>query len=242
MKTELEIQKDTVKWLRECYIYSEPRIEKNDIANHCGVTKQAVSRWFKTGKVSKQNLRGIANLFNKPLPIFLIDDGFDPRDITAFVNARLTHEPVEIKGNGDGINGGCTHVPLPVYRETQIEANMTEITIDQERKIMIPVEALGAIKNVDLAFMVELVGDSMAPVLLDGSSIAIDSSATNIVDGKIYAIDYDGMLLVRLLYRIAGGSIRMRCYNDEYSDELITKETQHKFKVLGRAFWCSMSL
>ena len=88
------------------------------------------------------------------------------------------------------------------------------------------------------AYCLIITGDSMEPVLPDGATLAIDSSRCAIRDGELYAIDHAGVLRVRVLYKMPGGGLRLRSYNDaEWPDENYTPEEARAIKVLGRVFW-----
>lgn len=81
-------------------------------------------------------------------------------------------------------------------------------------------------------------GNSMEPILPDGSTVGVDRGATNIVDGKVYALKDDGMLRVKTLYRLPGGMVRLRSYNrEEYSDE---DRALDSIEIIGRVFWSSV--
>ena len=70
------------------------------------------------------------------------------------------------------------------------------------------------------AACVTVSGNSMEPVLPDGSTVGVDTSARTIKDGDMYAFDHDGQLRVKLLYRLPGGGLRIRSFNsDEHPDE-----------------------
>lgn len=45
-----------------------------DLANHCGVTIQAVHGWFKYGRISEKHLKMVARLFRRPLEWYLTDE------------------------------------------------------------------------------------------------------------------------------------------------------------------------
>lgn len=95
------------------------------------------------------------------------------------------------------------------------------------------------------AVCVSVLGNSMEPVMPDGSTVAIDMAKTDVIDGKIYAIDHDGHLRVKVLYRLRQGGIRLRSYNHaEHPDEEYTFEDliENKLVVLGKAFWYSVIL
>lgn len=92
------------------------------------------------------------------------------------------------------------------------------------------------------AVCVTVSGNSMEPVLPDGSTVGVDRGTTSITDGKMYAIDHGGQLRVKTLYRLPGGGIRMRSFNrDEHPDEEYTVQDmlQKEIAVLGRVFWSS---
>lgn len=77
---------------------------------------------------------------------------------------------------------------------------------------------------------------------MNGATIGVDRSATRILDGEIYALEHDGMLRVKYLYRLPAGGMRLRSFNttehpdEEYSAEQI--ETQ-QIRILGWVFWWS---
>ena len=57
---------------------------------------------------------------------------------------------------------------------------------------------------------------------MDGSTIGVDTATTHITDGEIYALEHDGMLRVKFVYRLPGGGIRLRSFNrEEYPDEVL---------------------
>ncbi|MFL0806719.1 MAG: helix-turn-helix transcriptional regulator [Oceanobacter sp.] len=99
-------------------------------------------------------------------------------------------------------------------------------------------------KNVDPAnaACVTVSGNSMEPVIPEGSTIGIDTSQTTVSDGALYAIDNDGWLRIKRLYRIPGG-IRVNSYNQlEHPDETYTGENATKIRIIGRVFWYSVLL
>jgi phage repressor protein C with HTH and peptisase S24 domain len=80
----------------------------------------------------------------------------------------------------------------------------------------------------------------MEPVLPDGSTIGVDIGSTDIKDGKVYAIDHDGALRVKQLYKLPNGGLRLRSFNrDEWDDENLTPEQAQHVRIIGRMFWSS---
>ncbi|ARD17567.1 LexA family transcriptional regulator [Edwardsiella piscicida] len=89
------------------------------------------------------------------------------------------------------------------------------------------------------AVCVEVVGNSMEPVLPDGATVGVDTGYKDIKDGKMYAIDYGDLLRVKVLYALPGGRVRIRSYNHiEHADEEITLSD---IRVIGRVFWSSVT-
>lgn len=99
--------------------------------------------------------------------------------------------------------------------------------------------------SADKAYCVEVKGNAMEPVMPSGSTIAFRTTVLDIDDGKMYALAHDGQLRVRLLYRMPGGGLRLRSYNQaEHPDEEYTFEQaiQANLRVLGKVFWYSVIL
>lgn len=88
-------------------------------------------------------------------------------------------------------------------------------------------------------------GDSMEPVIPDGTTVAIDTNNKRVVDGKLYAIgqaDAGNSQLKRIkqLYRKPGGKLIIRSYNNEaYPDE---EADIDDVEIIGRLFWYSVLL
>lgn len=91
----------------------------------------------------------------------------------------------------------------------------------------------------DCAVCLTVYGDSMEPVFRDGSTVGIDQADTNIRDGKIYAINHDGLLRIKILEKLPGNQIKIRSYNPGYDDEIVPQDA---ITVLGRVWWQSSIL
>ncbi|OOF80488.1 transcriptional regulator [Rodentibacter ratti] len=83
-------------------------------------------------------------------------------------------------------------------------------------------------------------GDSMEPVIPDGTTIGIDLGYKTIKDGKIYAINHGGLLRIKLLYKMPNEQVKIRSYNsEEHPDEVADLQD---ITVLGKVFWYSVLL
>jgi len=67
MKTD-RMDEEVLSWLISCHKDSEKSLSKMALSRSVGVSKQSVSKWFKTGKISKESLLKASAFYNKPLP------------------------------------------------------------------------------------------------------------------------------------------------------------------------------
>lgn len=88
------------------------------------------------------------------------------------------------------------------------------------------------------AVCVTATGDSMEPVIPDGTTIGVDLGNKAIRDGKIYAINHGGLLRVKILSRLPNDYVVIRSYNsEEYPDETVHLS---EVQVIGKVFWWSV--
>lgn len=142
---------------------------------------------------------------------------------------------------------GPEEVELPFFKEVELSAGKgSEVMLETNgRKLRFGKRTLKR-KSIDpaAAGCVPVTGNSMEPVLPDGSTVGVDTANTTIQDGKMYAIDHDGQLRVKLLYRLPGSGLRLRSYNtDEHPDERYDGGyVEQHIRVIGKVFWYSVML
>ncbi|MFQ0995641.1 helix-turn-helix transcriptional regulator [Gilliamella sp. BG2] len=95
----------------------------------------------------------------------------------------------------------------------------------------------GIDKNCTVCVVVD--GDSMEPVFRDGARVAINLTDRHIRDGKIYAINHDGLLRIKILEKVPGSQVKIKSYNSGYDDEIVS---QDEITILGRVWWQSSIL
>lgn len=80
-------------------------------------------------------------------------------------------------------------------------------------------------------------GNSMEPVIPEGTTVAVNCFDKKVVDGKLYAISQGGWKRLKLLYRTGPEKLAIRSYNsDEYPDE---EADMKEVEIIGRVFWSS---
>ena len=142
---------------------------------------------------------------------------------------------------------GPDEVELPFYKEVELSAGKgSEVMLETSgRKLRFGRRSLQR-KGVEpaAAACAAVTGNSMEPVLPDGSTVGIDTGVQQIQDGKMYAIDHAGQLRVKLLYRLPGGGLRVRSYNEaEHPDERYEGDyVADHIRIIGKVFWYSVLL
>lgn len=85
--------------------------------------------------------------------------------------------------------------------------------------------------NVSSTEIVYAQGDSMSPEIMSGDALLVDTSQINIIDGVIYAFNYDGQPMCKRLQKI-GKEIKAISANPLYSSFVIDFTCQ--FNIVGR--------
>lgn len=134
-------------------------------------------------------------------------------------------------------------VALPFFREVELAAGIGRFQVQENHGCKLRFSKSTLKRHgvsVDNAYCVTVSGNSMEPMMPDGCVIGVDTSVTVIKNGDIYAVDHNGHLRVKVLYRMPDGRIRLRSLNiDEWPDEYVGGDELQTFKVLGRVFYGS---
>lgn len=149
--------------------------------------------------------------------------------------------PVDVWDDETPLDDDEAYVPFLKEIELSAGSGRTAVQESSNRKLRFGKISLRN-QGVDpgCARCVTVTGNSMEPVLRNGSTAAIDTSNVRVVDGDMYAIDHAGQLRVKQLYRMPGGGLRLRSFNrDEHPDEEYTAEQirDQELMILGRVFW-----
>jgi phage repressor protein C with HTH and peptisase S24 domain len=94
-------------------------------------------------------------------------------------------------------------------------------------------------KHVDPSCMriIKAKGDSMSDFIHDGDMVGIDVSQTEIVDGEIYAVYFEGEGMIKQIFKEEGGKLTLHSLNSKYRDREVSEQNGLNFKVMGRQFW-----
>lgn len=135
-------------------------------------------------------------------------------------------------------------VALPFFREVELAAGAGryEVIENHGHKLRFSRATLKRAGVVpENAYCARVSGNSMEPVLPDGAAVGIDTGSTRIRDGEMYAINHDGLLRIKILHLLPGGTIRVRSINsDEWPEETYSGQALEHITILGRVFWWSV--
>lgn len=230
---------------------------QSDLARFLGISRATVSDW-KSGKIkslSSENAFKAGQFFNVnpewlatgkgPLESNVIEGQVIRQALPGPIVSNATWGPeFDVWDSSTPLRDD--EVALPFFREVRLSAGagISEVQENHGCKLRFSSATLRR-QSVDSnnAACVNVSGTSMEPVLPNGTTVGIDTSQKDIVDGKMYAIDHGGHLRVKLLYRLPSGGIRLRSYNqDEYPDELYKMDELGELRILGKVFWYSVLL
>lgn len=85
-------------------------------------------------------------------------------------------------------------------------------------------------------------GDSMAPTIAEGAELLIDTTDDRLANGKIYALNVDGQLIVKRIHRPVKGGIVLISDNKEYPAEEIASDSQTEIQIIGQVVWSGKNI
>ena len=218
--------------LRECHLTAS-----DFAANRC-VTPQHVNNWFKRG-IPMARLDEIAELLCVNSRWLRTGEGIKHPGMTS------SNDETSPGQTGQHTSAGTSDIDAPFYNESlhpdgSGKTHVMKIPDCTVRLSCSTLQGLGV--SPDQVICAPMIGNSMAHRIQDGSTVAIDRSLTQIVDGEIYALEQDGMLRIKYLYRLPNNGLRMRSHNcQEYPDEIFDAAEIHaqQIRILGWIFWWS---
>lgn len=104
---------------------------------------------------------------------------------------------------------------------------------DTDERIFLPTSFFKTVfKNSSLR-VVEVLGDSMLPLLSTGDYVIIDINNRVLADG-LYVINYQNVLMVKSLQFKLNGNILIKSLNPDYESYEVDKDSQSIFNIIGR--------
>lgn len=220
-----------------------------DVAEACGWSGQSAFSQYATGKVplNVEALLKLAKALN-----------FDAGEVSSRLLstvASVQQDRIQPSVKLGSIETWDDETPLdddevfvPFLHEVELAAGSGRFAIEESANSRLRFNKKDLRHNgvqFSNAKCVKVGGNSMVPVLRDGATVGVNvgkNSLSDIVDGEMYAINHNGQLRVKQVYRIPIG-IRLRSFNrDEHPDEDYTFQQiqEQQISILGHVFWWAM--
>jgi len=88
----------------------------------------------------------------------------------------------------------------------------------------------------DGCYLIEVVGDSMEPLIREGAFVVVDPRQTSYIGGKIYVVTYgDNTFIKKVVYDEASQIMVLKSINSNYDDIYIAGDVLESVTILGRA-------
>lgn len=215
------------------------KLTQAELADRLGVTPQSVQQWESSTEPRKSRLTALASILDVDVNWLLFGKAL--RKDTSQVPPENEWTTVAPWDSSTPLDNDEVEVPFLKDIEFACGAGRC-IDVDYNgyklRFSKSTLRRIGAPTDGSTIACFPAKGDSMEPIIPDGTVIAIDISNKKIIDGKVYAIEQDGLKRLKCLYRRPRGKILIRSYNrDEYEDE-VADEAQ--VIIIGRMFWYSV--
>lgn len=232
---------------------TELKVRQVDLIEATGATKGAVSKWVAGTNVPKAEYMPALAAALKTTQDWLLF-GKEPEKFNAFKMQEFMDKYGLKKNDDSSFDVDDIHEPTVVDYETEngfiwidvVEANFScgtgesiEFHFDViNGKFPFPPSFFQR-KYVDPKCMriIKAKGDSMSDFIHDQDLVGIDISQTEIIDGEIYAVYFEGEGMIKQIFKEEGGKLILHSLNPKYRDREVTEQNGLNFKVMGRQFW-----
>lgn len=226
----------------------ELKLSQEGLAKRIGLTKGSISQWEQGATTPNgENLYRLAEAL-RVSATWLIkgEEGKASGNVSSHPSKQRSIGPDEIEFHDTEIVEedapiGPDEVEIPYFREVEMAAGSgcTQVVENHGHTMRFPLARLSrAGVQPENAACATIRGNSMEDRILDGSPIGIDKGTRYINDGDIYALDHDGMLRVKYLYRLPLNRVRVVSENsDEHPEEVYSLDSPDAPKIIGRVFW-----
>lgn len=219
-------------------------LNQSELARKLGVSPQSVQAW-EAGRTAPRNqrIKHLSEVLGVSVAYLMGESGpVESRSATA----RTPLQSIELWDENTPLDEDEVYVPF--LHEVELAAGSGRFAIEESNSSRLRFFKKDLRHNgvqFNNAKCVVVSGNSMMPVLRDGATVGINigkNTLKDVVDGEMYAINHNGQLRIKQLFRTPSG-IRLRSFNrDEHPDEEYTFQDiqEQQLAVLGHVFWWAM--
>ncbi len=95
--------------------------------------------------------------------------------------------------------------------------------------------------NPEQMVLMDVIGDSMSPVIEAGDTVLVDQSRTEIYAGGIYAVGIDDTVMVKRLEKHPHSLVLISA-NSRYAPVHLSREEHNRIRIIGRVVWICREL
>lgn len=211
-------------------------ITKKKLAEDFGIKPPSVNGWVSTGRISKTNLNKLVDYFSDVVP----PEHFGIKSRSGLESNVSKVGDLVLWGTGEELDQE-DYVYTPYYKDVTLAAGCGSFEGVDYNGLRLPF-ARSTLRKYNVlpedAVCLSVSGNSMEPVLPDGSTVGVNTGYKQIKDGSIYAINHGGLLRIKLLYRLPNNEVRISSYNSaEYEDDVVPLTD---VEILGKVFTWSV--
>jgi len=212
-------------------------IDPAELARQCGVTRQAVYGWLKTGRVAKHHLPVFSRLSGKSLDWWLGESNAALRAISSLPQSTITIRPITTYSSLEELPPESTVLVTRV--DVGLSAGSGRHNWHIEEREPLPFQS-DWIKHLSASpknlVAVKVHGDSMEPRLFHDDTVLVDTADRRIpAQGGVFALVYAAEMLVKRLFQLPDGSLRVVSDNKEKHEPFIlSPDNLEHIEILGR--------
>ncbi|CAB3729078.1 HTH-type transcriptional regulator PrtR [Achromobacter piechaudii] len=195
---------------------------------------------FNTQSSVSQYLNGRIPLNVNALVKFAALLGKQPEDISIDLAKEIQRIAEAVPSDTEGEEF------IPIRRlDVRLSAGRGQLFTSEEEKSRLSfradfLQSIGAAPHNTVSVSVS--GDSMEPIIPDGSTLLVDRGNRHVVNGKVYALRQNGCLLVKRLYTTTSGYVARSDNAAENYPDIPLDEEHPDFEIIGRAVWVGFKL
>lgn len=229
--------KDRLKQARK-----NAKMTQVELAKAVNTTQGSISDLESGRNKSTTNLIEIAGALGVN-PTWLATGQGEPRPYSE-ANGILSEKQIEIWTDGDVPPDGMIAIDFLPNITASLGHGYINEEFTEKTQLWFSEQTLKKCNvNPKYAQAIHVAGDSMLPELSDGQVIAIDTSATRIFDGEIYAFRKGDEIKVKYLFKTHDGFKAVSRNDDKlrYPDEIYTATdiANENIEILGQFWWKS---
>lgn len=238
-----------IKSLRE-----DKDLTQSKLAKISGVGKSSIQLYERgDGNITQKNLEKLATAFNVPVSYFNENKNV-PKSNTEMSLSRLKNVPklslspkkmslsqenLSISQNDPDPNpqNGYWIATLTHPASAGISSDIESIEVSDSDKMYLPATLFKTKVQSQNLRVLKVDGYSMIPMLYPDSYVIITLQEAFTGDA-LYVINYQNILMVKLLQLLPNGNLFIKSTNKDYDSYEIKQDTQLVFKIIGKVLRC----